>query len=376
LGAWRGEYLSATSTFWGGSGKPNATYGVYASNAFGPGRFENTYASNMSDSGLYIGACPDCNTVINHSQYEGNELGYSGSNSGGHLTIENSEFNNNQEGVATTSQNNDDAPPPQDGLCPGGKENPSPPATAQRKNICWVMIHNRVVNNNNGGTPTSGGAPGLLGTGMTDAGGRNDEIVGNTFSGNKAWGILVLPYPGIEEQPPSQVLEQFPEDNCRGGVKTSFEGKTECLFEPWANEIAGNTFANNGGYKNPSNGDIGEVANPEPKQLTNCWHRNLEEGGGEPSSEPKLIQTTHGTCSSPDAGGEPTASTLGAQATCDSRLLAECPSVPGQEYPRTPVKLLSLERMREQSPSMPNPCLNVPHNPWCPHNKGKYPPAS
>lgn len=364
--SWWGEWISATSTYWGGTSKPSGSYGVYASNVFGgPGVFNHAYASNMSDSGVYIGACPDCNTVVQNSQFEGNDLGYSGSNSGGHLTIENTEFNNNEEGVATTSQNNDDAPSPQEGLCPNGKENPSPPPGAQRKNICWVMIHSRIIENNNGGTPTSGGAPGLLGTGMTDAGGRNDLIVENTFAGNKAWGILVLPYPGIEEEPPKQVLEAFPEDNCRGGTKTSFEGKTECLFEPWGNEIVGNTFANNGGYKNPSNGDIGEVANAEPKALTNCWHGNTD-GGGEPTSEPKLIQTTHGTCSNPDAGGEPTTSVLAAQATCDSRLVTECPPVPGEEYPRTEVKLLSLARMRERSPTMPNPCEGVPYNAWCP----------
>jgi len=165
--SWWGEWLSATSTYWGGVEKPSATYGVYASNVFGgPGVFNHTYASNMSDSGVYIGACPDCNTIVENSQFEGNDLGYSGSNSGGHLTIANTEFNNNEEGVATTSQNNDDAPPPQDGLCPEGKENPSPPPGAQRNNICWVMIHSRIIENNNGGTPTSGGAPGLLGTGM------------------------------------------------------------------------------------------------------------------------------------------------------------------------------------------------------------------
>ncbi len=376
IGSWWGEYLSATSTYWGGTNKPSATYGVYASNTFGPGVFENTYASNMSDSGVYIGACPDCNTVINQSKYEGNDLGYSGSNSGGHLTIENTEFNNNEEGVATTSQNNDDAPPPQDGICPGGAENPSPPPGAQRKNICWVMRHSRIIENNNGGTPTSGGAPGLLGTGMTDGGGRNDLVVENTFAGNKAWGLLLVPYPGVEEEPPAQVLKEFPEDNCRGGIKAELEGKTECVFETWANEVEGNTFANNGGYKNPSNGDIGEVANPMPTQLTNCWHGNVEEGGGEPTSEPKAIQTTHGTCSAPDAGGEPTTSVLAAQATCDSRLVAECPSAPGEEYPRTEVKLLSLARMNEESPTMPNPCQNVPRNPWCPHNKSKYPPET
>jgi hypothetical protein len=340
---------------------------VYASNVFGgPGEFNHTYASNMSDSGVYIGACPDCNTIVNNSHYEGNDLGYSGSNSGGHLIIENTEFNNNEEGIATTSQNNDDAPPPQDGICPGGKENPSPPAGAQRKNICWVMIHNRVIENNNGGTPTSGGAPGLLGTGMTVGGGRNNLIAENTFAGNKAWGLLVVPYPGIEEEPPSQVLSEFPEYNCRGGIKAEVEGKTECLFESWANEVEGNTFANNGGFKNLSNGDIGEVANAMPTQLTNCWHGNLEEGGGEPTSEPKLIQTTHGTCSNPDLGGEPTSSALGAEAACDSQLVTECPVVPGEEYPRTEVTLLSLARMQEESPTMPNPCEGVPYNKWCP----------
>jgi hypothetical protein len=366
IGSWLGEYLSATSTYWGGTEKPSSTYGVYASNTFGPGLFDHTYASNMSDSGVYIGACPDCNTTINRSQFEGNDLGYSGSNSGGHLTIENTEFNNNEEGVATTSQNNDDAPPPQEGLCPNGGENPSPPPGAQRKNICWVMIHDRIIENNNGGSPTSGGAPGLLGTGMTDGGGRNDLVVENTFAGNNAWGILLVPYPGIEEEPPSQVLEAFPEDNCRGGIKAEAEGKTECVFEPYANEVEGNTFSNNGGFKNPSNGDIGEVALAEPKQLINCWHGNVEEGGGEPTSEPKLIQATHGTCSNPDTGGEPTTSVLAAQAACDSRLLTECPSAPGEEYPRTEVKLLPLSRMEERSPTMPNPCQGVPYNPWCP----------
>ena len=367
LRSWWGEWVSATSTYWGGTNKPSATYGVYADNVFGgPGVFNHTYASNMSDSGVYIGACPDCNTIVENSQFEGNDLGYSGTNSGGHLTIENTEFDNNEEGVATTSQNNDDAPSPQEGLCPGGKENPSPPPGAQRKNICWVMIHNRVVENNNGGTPTSGGAPGLLGTGMTDAGGRNDLIVANTFAGNKAWGILVIPYPGIEEEPPSQIQEAFPEDNCRGGIKASTDGKTVCDYEPFANEVEGNTFANNGGFKNPSNGDIGEVATAEPKQLINCWHGNVEGGGGEPTSEPKAIQTTHGTCADPDIGGETVASTLGTQAICDSRIEAECPSVPGEEYPRTEVKPLSLARMREESPTMANPCEGVPYNAWCP----------
>jgi hypothetical protein len=369
IGSWWGEYISATSTYWNGTTKPSGSYGVYASNTFGPGYFEHAYASNMSDSGVYIGACPDCNTIINRSQFEGNDLGYSGSNSGGHLLIENTEFNNNEEGVATTSQNNDDAPSPQEGLCPGGKENPAPPTGAQRKNICWVMIHSRVVNNNNGGTPTSGGAPGLLGTGMTDAGGRNDLVINDTFSGNKAWGLLVITYPGLGEKPPEQVLNEFPADECRGGVGTMVGTERECVYEAYANEVANNTFGENGGYGNPSNGDVGEVNHAEPNQLINCWHGNVETAGGELTGEPSAIQTTKGTCSNPDAGASST--TLAAQAACDSRIAPEasaCTEIPGSNYPRTAAKLLSVARMNEQSPTMPNPCEGVPRNRWCPTN--------
>jgi hypothetical protein len=356
IGSWWGEYLNATSTYWGGKSKPSMEYGIYASNTTGPGYFVNDYANNSSDSAYYIGACPDCNTTLDKVTGENSDLGYSGSNSGGRLIVKNSLFQNNEEGFATQSQNNDDAPSPQDGSCPNGEENPNPPAGAQRKNICWEFSDNRVLNNSNGKTPVHPSAPGLVGTGMSIAGGRNDLVTGNTFSGNKAWGILLVPYPGVEEMPPEQIPA---EDNCKGGVKAG----ADCLYEAFANEIYGNTFSNNGGYGNPSNADIGEVDNAEPQRLTNCWHGNVEEGGGEPTSEPKLIQTTHGTCSKPDAGGESTASVLTAQAACDSQLLVECPSTPGEEYPRYPSEITMLPVPSQET--MPDPCLGVPRNPWC-----------
>jgi hypothetical protein len=351
IGSWHGSYLSATSSYWGGPERPSAEYGIYASNTTGVGVFDHTYASNMSDSGYYLGACPDCNATINHGHAQNNDLGYSGTNSGGHLTIKNSEFDNNEEGVATQSQNNDDAPSPQDGSCPNGEANPKAPAGAQRKNVCWVMTHSRVLNNNNGATPTHASAPGLVGTGMTIAGGRHDLVIGNTFANNNAWGILLLPYPATEAPPPVA--------NCNGGVGSG-SGKTYvCYFDVFGNEIAGNTFSHNGAYGNPTNGDMGEVSNPEPDG--NCWHGNVEAGGGTPSSTPAAIQTTHGTCGQPNSG-EPVTSVLSAQAICDSQLLAPCPPVPGEEYPRSSnVTMMALP----QQTSMPNPCAGVPPNPWC-----------
>ena len=356
LGSWAGDYLSSTSTYWGGPEKPSDEYGLYASNVYGPGSFVHTYANNMSDSGYYFGACPDCRSTINYGHAENSDLGYSGSNSGGRLTIQHSEFDNNEEGVATQSQNNDDAPSPQDGICPNGANNPKPPAGAQRKNICWVMIHNKVIDNNNGATPTSDGAPGLVGTGMTIAGGRDDLVVDNTFSGNDAWGIVLLPYPGVNETPPPQIPAS---DDCKGGIGSGSGETYECLYDDYANEVEGNSFSNNGSYGNPTNGDIGEVSNAETNG--NCWHGNVHLGGGALTSYPLEIQTTHGTCNTPNSG-EPATSVLSAQAVCDSQLLAKCPEVPGEDYPRSSnVKMMPLP----QQPTMPNPCANVPANPWC-----------
>ena len=54
---------------------------------------------------------------------EFNALGYSGSNSGGRLLVENSEFDNNEDGFDTNSQNGDN-PPPQNGACPTRRQPP------------------------------------------------------------------------------------------------------------------------------------------------------------------------------------------------------------------------------------------------------------
>ena len=63
MGAWYGNYLSATTTFYRAD-KPQASYGEFASNARGPGRLAHSYASNMNDAGVYIGACQQvCHSV-------------------------------------------------------------------------------------------------------------------------------------------------------------------------------------------------------------------------------------------------------------------------------------------------------------------------
>src|SRR5262249_9753062 len=118
MGGVGGGVLTATWTFYAGPTAPMAQYGIFVSNARGPGIVHDSYASNMGDSDFYVGACPDCNAVLSHVHAENGSLGYSGTNSGGHLRIEDSEWDLNKTGIVPNSLNNDDAPPPQSGICP------------------------------------------------------------------------------------------------------------------------------------------------------------------------------------------------------------------------------------------------------------------
>ena len=70
----------------------------------------------MNDSGVYVGAClRRCDVVLNHMWMENNALGYSGTNSGGTIVIENSQFDGNQDGLDTNTAVVGDPPAPQDG---------------------------------------------------------------------------------------------------------------------------------------------------------------------------------------------------------------------------------------------------------------------
>ena len=62
MDAYWGHYLTAHPTYSDGSSQLR-DYGIFVSNARGPGTIEHAYASNMADSGLLLGACPDCNAV-------------------------------------------------------------------------------------------------------------------------------------------------------------------------------------------------------------------------------------------------------------------------------------------------------------------------
>ena len=346
VGGWGygGDYLNTTSTFYGGESTA-AQYGIFSSDWSG-GTWDQTYASNFNDSGYYIGACQQvCNQVVNHAWAEYNALGYSGSNSGGQLVIENSQFDNNEDGFDTNSQNGDN-PPPQDGSCPGNAISP-----ITHTNSCWVFMHNYVHDNNNPNVPSAGSAAaGPVGTGMSLSGARNDTIMDNLFARNGAWGTILVPYPD-SGQP------------CTGGTLTP----AACLYDEFGDAVINNSYEDNGSFGNPTNGDIA-AANLEPNP-TDCYSGNTEVGGGQVTTSLPLLEMLHPTCN-----GQTTLPDLNAvfidQVACDSQSVNIGPisggtlCLPGTTYPRQTAVVM--HPLPQGLPSMPNPCAGVPVNAWCP----------
>ena len=133
-------------------------------------------------------------------------------------------------------------------------------------------------------TPTSrargSAAAGPVGTGMSISGGRNDTVMDNTFANNNAWGIILVPYPDTARP-------------CTGG--TPGGAGQACLYDEYGDAIVGNTFHNNGGFGNPTNGDIAEL-NFEAGHATDCYsqqHRyrwGADHLSGRLAAEPSGLQ--------------------------------------------------------------------------------------
>jgi hypothetical protein len=341
LQRYSGSYLTATSSFFG-TESTAAQYGIFSSNASGPATWTNTYASNFNDSGMYVGAClQKCNITIDDAWMEYSALGYSGTNSGGAIVIEHSQFDKNRDGFDTNTQIGGDPPAPQNGSCPNNAISP-----ITHTHSCWIFEHNNVHDNNNPNVPASGSASaGPVGTGMTLSGGRYDTVMDNTFANNGAWGSLFVPYPDSGTPSLGQTCPGT------GGIQITGLG---CVYDPEADALLHNTFVHNGYFGNPDNVDFGQIT-IAANQPRNCYADNTYPD----ASAPPDLETLQPTCGLLAKVARPGGALL-TQVLCDTGF-GTCP--PGAHYPkRTGVVMHPLPASLA---SMPNPCAGVPANPWC-----------
>ncbi len=339
LGAFRGTYLTASSTYYKDDTSAQARYGIFAVNVSGPGLFDHDYASNMGDSSFYVGACRDCNVIITHVHGQNSPFGYSGTNAGGHLIIENSEWDQNKDGIVPNSLNNDDWPSPQNGACPAGQTGPTGTAS------CTVIRENDVHDNNNPNVPQFGRSrTAAAGAGIVLVGGENDTVIDNRVRHHGLWGILIFDFPDTETPPANNP------NPCSGGIQLG----SICYFIGYGNEVAGNFLKDNGFLGNVTNGDLadGHIAH-DPG---NCWHGNRDPHGL--TSAPANIQTTLGICGVANQGD----STVEAEVLCLGGFAPTCAALPPlHTLTRTAPVLLPIPHEL----SMPDPCAGVPANPWC-----------
>ncbi len=315
---WYGNYLTAYDDGLLGG------YGLFVSNSI-KGSLENSYASGFNDSGLYIGACRDCEARVFNVTAEDNALGYSGSNSGGHLLIESSTFRNNSIGFVPNSENPSDPPPPQDGACDAGKNHKATPTfTSTEIERCTIFRNDVFSENNNINAPGNGATePGGWGVGVELPGTYADLLEKNTISGNVNAGLLGFEYPN-----------PFP------------PGPTTIDFALSGNRISDNTFSGNGTIERGMSGDLALQGGIFTKSVNNCVSGNSFTAAVHPAN----IETTWGcqnsTTPNPENGFGAVEYLLTLGAESEARTPTPQPAPPAQ-------------------PTMPNPCQGVPYNPLC-----------
>lgn len=315
---WYGNYLT---TYDDGL---NGGYGLFASNSV-VGSLENSYASGFNDSGLYIGACRDCQARVFNVVMENNALGYSGSNSGGRLLFENSKFNNNSIGFVPNSENPSDPPPPQDGACDSGKNHkPTPTFSSTEIARCTIFRNSEFSNNNNINAPGNGATePGGWGIGIEMPGTYADLVEGNTISGNQNVGLLGFEYPNPFPPTPETI------DFALSG-----------------NRISGNTFSGNGTIERGLSGDLSLQGGIFTKSVNNCVSGNSFTSAVHPAEIEGAWGCQNKTTPNPENGFGAVEYLLTLGAESEARVPTPQPAPPAQ-------------------PTMPNPCQGVPYNPLC-----------
>lgn len=144
----------------------NGLYGIYAFNAE-HGVIADSWASGSADSGIYVGQCQDCDTLVTGNVTTRNAVGFENANASTSLSIVGNRFSGNRVGMTLTS-NYQEAFVPQHGNLVAGNvvtDNAEPESPAQ--------------------------ADGGWGIGIGIGGGQDNRLVRNLVSGNPRAGILL-----------------------------------------------------------------------------------------------------------------------------------------------------------------------------------------
>ncbi|MFJ8045570.1 nitrous oxide reductase family maturation protein NosD [Kitasatospora sp. NPDC096147] len=162
LQGFRASYVTADA---------NALYGIYAFDAHA-GVIEHSYASGQADSGIYVGQCRPCDTVVRQNEVSHNAVGIEVTNASESLWFLGNRIVGNRVGM-TLNSNDVEALAPQHGA---------------------VVAGNVIRDNNDPDSPEQ--ADGGFGIGLGIGGGTGNLVTRNLITGNAAAGLLVTDVQG------------------------------------------------------------------------------------------------------------------------------------------------------------------------------------
>jgi hypothetical protein len=145
-------------------------YGIYAISSRG-GLMEESYVSGAADAAFYIGECNPCDATIRNVTATLSAVGYSGTNAGGNLVVEDSRWLLNWVGILPNSFEVGLEPPPQRDA---------------------IFRRNEVVGSGTVVTPRATPLGGYHGVGIGIAGGQENLVQDNEVRGSTRYGIAVF----------------------------------------------------------------------------------------------------------------------------------------------------------------------------------------
>lgn len=202
-------------------------YAIYAIESRN-GVIEHSYASGAADAAFYIGECNPCDTVVRDVTAALSAVGYSGTNAGGNLVVEDSRFEDNAIGILPNSFDVRQEPPPQRDA---------------------IFRRNVVTGSGSVATPRATPLGGFHGIGIGVLGGVGNLVEGNEVSGSARYGIAVFTAIDLE-------TSWVPRDNRITANRVSGSGIADVALAAGAG--AGNCFEGN------------EAATMLPEGLAGC----------------------------------------------------------------------------------------------------------
>ncbi|WP_409179857.1 nitrous oxide reductase family maturation protein NosD [Amycolatopsis sp. VS8301801F10] len=160
----------------------NGLYGIYAFSAQN-GVIEQSYTSGGADSGIYVGQCKPCRTVVRDNVAELNAVGYEGTNASGEMYVV-----GNRVGATANSDHQEKLLPQRDSVVAGNLVAANgQAATPEQADGGWGIgigidggSGNLVLRNRIAGNPNAG----LVLTATQDVPPKDNQIVGDVFAVN------------------------------------------------------------------------------------------------------------------------------------------------------------------------------------------------